>query len=150
MPFLNWVQAQAADVRTAQSEGPLILTAVPDGVSLSLLGKALYDAGVLDVAGDYQCDFFTNNWQECEVVLKPSDVTGTFAPTLVALLHTGLEHASKTAAGANFADDTEQVLLLQNLRGLTRARVKFTIPSGGDLAFDLAGSPPGRADFNGL
>lgn len=153
MAYSNPHQQQQVDVRKAQTQYILVLSAVPAAAAQSLLGKALLDAGALTVAGEYRCRIMTNDWNDMSVHLKPSAVTGTFAPTLEALMWhentvgTPVAHPTLTAAGSNFAAGTAQALTLTDLRGVTKADLKFTIPGSGAITFASASS---LAEYHGL
>lgn len=105
-------------------------------------GKVLLDAGSLTVPGAYICEFNTTGMNTVAVNLRPSSVTGTFAPTIRTVwLADG--SARTTSAGSNFAANTNQELTLSDLKGQRRVQVIFTVPSSGEITFN-------RAEFNGL
>ena len=111
-----------------------MISSVP-ALAMSKLGKALTDAGVLNVEGDYECIFATDGMNVIEAVLKPSAVTGAFAPTLRSLY---LDRSTTRAsdAGANFAAGVAETLTLSDLHGANTAKVTFSIPAGGSITFD--------------
>jgi hypothetical protein len=132
----------------ASHYGHLYITAAPVG-SEALVGKRLLDAGELP-EGDYRCEIMIDGWEKgFDVVLRPSDVTGSFAPSARTLL---LDRATAktTVAGTNFADDTTQTIVFPasgSLTGEVLAVVTFTVPAGGALEFDSAGGA--IAEFSG-
>lgn len=157
MTYTHGRQQSSADIRRAQTQYVLILSAVPATADQSLLGKALLDAGALNVAGEYRCRIQTDDWSAMEVHLKPTAVAGTFAPTLEALLwHEGTpgtpvahpDTANYADAGVNFVANTYQGLALATLKGVTKVDLKFTVPGGGgSITF---ASATGIAEFHGL
>jgi hypothetical protein len=150
---LHLPQPSSADSRRSFTSGHLRITSAPataqDVVGKHLLGQAL------TVAGAYTCDIDTYDWSVIEVWLKPSAVSGTFAPTLAryyannVAVRTG---AGFEDAGSNFAGGTEQVLSLSDLNGAQKCRLSFTIPGGGSLTFanTTPATPTSVAEFNGL
>lgn len=148
MAYDNLKQSQSIDVRRAQSPYPLALKSVPATVDLAFLGKSLHDVGALNVAGAYVCEFFTDDWTVVEALLKPSAVTGTFAPTLQVITYVGDAHPVKTTAGSNFVAATAQVLSLSALNGYGVCQVIFTVPGGGSITFARASNA--LAEFSGL
>ena len=144
MAYSHPRQQGAVDVRRSQTQFVLVLSAVPATADQSLIGKALLDAGALSVAGEYRCRIETHDWNDIQVHLKPTAVTGTFAPTLDGLYwHEGtpgtpVAHPTLTDAGVNFVANTYQLLTLASLMGVTKCDVKFTIPGGGAITFASA------------
>lgn len=144
----QYEQSRAADIALADTQGWLVFKTVPAGQE-ALIGERLYGQS-LSAAGAYTFEIHTNNWDAIEVALKPSAVSGTFAPTLVSLGMTR-QAARQTAAGANFAAGTAQTLAITGLRGTKEARLSFTIPGGGSIAFIDASpsTPTAQAEYNG-
>lgn len=119
----------------------LEFVSAPDGAQ-GVIGKVVLDCGSLTVPGAYVCRVKTNGMNYLAVNLRPSSVTGTFAPSLRTVwLADG--SARTTVAGSNFAANTNQQIELTDLRGQTTAELVFTIPGSGEITFN-------RAEFNGL
>lgn len=147
---INHPQISPADVRRSASEGLLVITAAP-AAAQAFIGKALIMAGAINVAGVYDCEIETHDWSLLQAVVKPSAVTGAFAPSLDRMYFGG-QAVRSTAAGANFAAGVAQTLDLTDLKGSQRARLRFTVPGGGSVTFAVGADPtnPGAiAQFNG-
>lgn len=152
MPQFSVPQPSSADVRRSFPSGHLRIKTVPVGAEVligqNLLGQAL------TVVGTYTCDVETYDWAAIEVHLKPSAVSGTFAPTLAKFwangvaVRTGSGHA---VAGSNFGAGTAQTLTLTDLRGTIKCQVTFTIPGGGSITFanTTPATPTSLAEYNG-
>lgn len=120
----------------------LVIDSAPVGAK-SLEGTLLKDAGSLAVAGLYKCYIETEGLANLYVTLKPSAVTGTFAPALVST-YADQSTTRTTASGpANFAAATLQTLTVA-LAGEKRCIVSFTIPGAGSINFSS------QAEANGL
>lgn len=141
-------QEESADVRRSQTQGLLVITA---STVRSTIGLTLLEAGALG-PGDYECDISTHDWQDIDVHLKPSAVTGDFAPTLTALYWDRIGHKGTPDTGSNFAAGTPETLSLTGLKGVQRCRLFFTVPGGGSVEFvNTPGSNPAAiAEYNGL
>jgi len=144
MAFSRTQQPQYAD-----SQGYLVISATPVAAR-NLIGKRLIDVGAIDVEGDYECEFATDGMNTIEAVLRPSAVTGTFAPTLRSMYYNRVV-TRDSDAGANFAAGVAETLTLTNLRGAQVAKVTFSVPASGSVTF-----APGTAftaalaEYNGL
>ena len=121
------------------TSGHLTLDEVPDSMQGWKSAVAL-DAGALG-PGDYVLRINTTGMNTVAVNLRPSAVSGTFAPTIRTVWCAG--GARTTSAGSNFALNTNQELTLTDLKGQRTVEVVFTVPSGGSITFN-------RAEFNGL
>lgn len=136
----------------AQPQDHLIIASVPAGAPQGLIGLRLIDAGELTVEGTYSCLFYTDSFSNVVVELKPVSVTGTFAPSLQRLLTNG-QGVLSTDAGSNFAAGTGQSITATNLRGVSKCRIDFTIPTSGAIDFspgtDLS-DPDAYAEYHGL
>lgn len=138
----------------AATQGYLVITKAPT-LARAVEGLSLIEAGVLNVAGDYECKFPTDGLNVIEVELMCSAVTGTFAPTLRAMRYHQFA-SSRTAmqdAGGNFVAATGEVLTLADLRGKTTAKVTFTLGAGDSIEFAKGtdpASPTALAEYNGL
>lgn len=134
-------QGASVAPKVPDTSAHLELVSVPDAAR-GKLGMVLLDAGSLTAAGTYICEFNTTGMNTVAVNLRPSSVTGTFAPTIRTVwLADGT--ARTTSAGSNFAANTNQELTLTDLKGQRRVQVIFTVPGSGEITFD-------RAEFNGL
>lgn len=111
----------------------LVIDSAPVGAK-NLEGTLLKDAGSLAVAGLYRCYVDVPGLATVYAELKPSAVTGTFAPSFYSTF-TDQSTARTTATGAaNFAAATAQSLSIA-LAGERRCIVEFTIPGGGSINF---------------
>lgn len=120
----------------------LVLDVVPVGAE-AVKGLLLKDAGLLSVAGVYQCYIDPEGLANLFAELKPSAVTGAFAPSFFST-YVDKATARTTAAGAvNFVANTAQSLTVA-LVGEKRCIVQFTIPGGGNINFST------RAEATGL
>jgi hypothetical protein len=132
-------QGASVAPKIPETAGHLTLERVPD----SLQGKrsmVVLDAGALG-PGAYACRINTTGMNSIFVNLRPSAVSGTFAPTIQTTWEAG--GARTTSAGANFVANTNQELTIASLAGQRTVEVIFTVPGGGSITFD-------RAEFNGL
>lgn len=147
MPSYSLPQGSSADVRRSTPQGVLL---IHSSTGASVVGQSVLTAGAL-TPGVYVCEVETYDWGTIEVVLKPSAVTGTFAPKIQRLYANGVAVRSETS-GSNFGAGAAQTLTLTALNGTTRCRITFTVPGGGSITFapgtDLA-SPAALAEYNG-
>lgn len=120
----------------------LVIDSAPAGAK-SVEGMLLKDAGVLNVAGTYKCYVETEGLANLYVTLKPSAVTGTFAPAVVSTYADQATTRTTAAGAANFIAATIQNLTVA-LAGEKRCIVSFTIPGGGSINFSS------QAEANGL
>lgn len=133
-------QGASVAPKIPETSGHLVLDVVPDAAQGWRSAVAL-DAGSLG-PGDYVCRINTTGMNTIAVNLRPSAVSGTFAPTIrTTWLADG--SARTTSAGSNFATNTNQELTLSDLKGQRNVEVIFTVPAGGSITFN-------RAEFNGL
>jgi hypothetical protein len=123
---------------------PLKITSAPASVLDSLKGQTLIGAGLLNVAGVYECRVDTRGISDVEVNIKPTAtaVVGSFAPTLASYYFDDSTTKS-TSAGANFVASTLQTLTIATLKGVRSIKLTFTIPGGGSVTF-------AQAEVNGL
>lgn len=120
----------------------LVIDSAPVGAK-SLEGTLLKDAGSLTVAGLYKCYLDVQGLANLYVTLKPSAVTGTFAPALVSTYADQATTRTTAAGPANFIANTLQTLTVA-LAGEKRCILSFTIPGGGAINFST------NAEANGL
>ncbi len=119
----------------AQTQGALIISAAPVDAQ-SVVGKSLLQAGVLTVAGLYECEFALDATNTVEAELMPTTVVGTFKPYLRAYrVNRKSFRAADESAGSNFANGVTQVLTLTNLNGKLIGKVVFTIPGASSVVF---------------
>lgn len=150
MPTIYTAQESPADARRSASQGMLIIASAP-AAAVAKIGLPLLDAGALTDAGVYSCYIDTHGWSALEVVLMPSAVTGTFAPSLQRLYYSR-EAVRTTVAGSNFSAGAAQTLTTTTIIGTQQFRVDFTVPGGGSITFDAgvtASSPAALAEYNG-
>lgn len=134
-------QGASVAPKVPDTSAHLEFVTVPDGAQ-GLAGKVLLDCGSITAPGTYVCRVNSTGMNYLAMNLRPSAVTGTFAPSLrTTWLADG--SARTTVAGANFAANTNQQLEITDLRGQRSVELVFTIPGGGAVTFD-------RAEFNGL
>lgn len=151
MTTLYTRQSSSADVRRSDTQGLLIITAIPAGASESLLGKPLLAAGALTVAGTYSCDIDTYDWSALEVVLMASAITGTVTPHLRRMYASRAAVRSSTS-GVGMSAGVSQTLSTSTVVGTQRFRLDLVIAGGGAATFDAGTdptSPTALAEFNG-
>lgn len=120
----------------------LVIDVAPVGAT-GLVGQLLKDVGALAVAGLYQCYVDVPGLANVYAELKPSAVTGVFAPSFYSTYADGVTARTTAAGAANFAAGTGQSLTIA-LAGERRCIVQFTIPGGGSINFVT------RAEATGL
>lgn len=120
------------------AQAHLVFTKVPAGSAL--LGVRLLDAGAIALAGAYECEFEIGGAADVEAHLKPSAVTGAFAPSLV-IPYANRAEEKTTVAGANFAAGVLQSLATSSPKGAQYAQVRFTVPGGGSVTFAQGADP---------
>jgi hypothetical protein len=119
----------------------LVIDSAPAGAGV--VGQLLKDVGNLTVAGTYQCYVDVPGLANVYAELKPSAVSGTFAPSFFSTYADGVTARTTAAGAANFAAATAQSLTI-TLAGERRCIVQFTIPGGGSINFST------RAEATGL
>lgn len=142
-------QSSPADVRRSASMGHLILSSVPAGAE-ALLGKALIEAGAIDVEGVYGCEIATHDWKDIQVSLLASSVTGTIETTLDRLYCNG--QAVRDQDTGTLSSSVLDVLTRVDLLGTQSCRVTFTLGSGDAMTFAPGSdpvNPTALAEFNG-
>lgn len=132
-------QGASVAPKIPETAGHLTLERVPDSAQ-GKKGLVVLDAGSLG-PGAYACRINTTGMNAIFVNLRPSAVSGTFAPTIQTTWEAG--GARTTSAGSNFASNTNQQLTIADLQGQRNVEIIFTVPGGGSITFD-------RAEFNGL
>ncbi len=148
MPQMNMPQPSSADIRRSFPQGMLVIHEAP-ATAQALVGQALLGQ-TLSVAGDYVCNIDTYDWGTVEAILKPSAVSGTFAPS-IERMYANKVAVRDTTAGSNFSAGAAQTLTLTSLNGTIRCRIKFTVPGGGSLTFadTTPAAPTSVAEYNG-
>jgi hypothetical protein len=110
---------------------------VPAAEVQSLINTIVHDAGALDVEGIYEMHIETYGVDAVDVTLRPSAVSGAFAPSAIITLADGSTQKA-AVAGANFAANTTQTLEVTGLLGERKVIVRFTVPAGGSVTFAIA------------
>lgn len=151
MPVYNLPQGSPADVRRSESQGVLTLVSVPAAEDQTLIGQSLLDAGALAVEGTYSCNIHTHDWSVFDVILMPSDVTGSITPE-VQRMYANRQMVRSTTTGVASIAGTPQVLSVTTVTGTQMFRLDLAIPSGGSITYDRGGDPTALtalAEYNG-